>query len=101
MHRRVGVEGPAKVEPDQDLCAGSFEVVLEPHRIVAGVEDEQRCFAATETSAELTAYERPYLFAGRVVGVFFGRDAPRVHKGDPRIARGPLRVTPVALKTQA
>jgi hypothetical protein len=49
----------------------------------------------------LTAHERPYLFAGRVVDVFFGRDAPRVHRGDPRIARSPLRVTPVALKTQA
>jgi hypothetical protein len=41
----IGVEGTPRVQPHEDLGAASFQVSVQPHRIVAGVEDEKRCGA--------------------------------------------------------
>jgi hypothetical protein len=39
---RISVEDATGVQPYQELCLAASETSLQPHRIVAGVEDEER-----------------------------------------------------------
>jgi hypothetical protein len=82
---RVGVEGAAALQSHQDLGMATFEVALKPDWIIAGIEDKQWCVAATGLPTAKTTHQCTNLFSGRIVGVFFGQDAPRVHRRDPRI----------------
>jgi hypothetical protein len=56
------------VQPHQELGAAPFEPLLQPHRVVAGVEDEQGDDVAFRQPAD----QNPHLLRCDVVGVFLG-----------------------------
>ena len=78
----IGVEDAVGVQPDQDLDGEVFELQLQPHRIVAGVEDEQGLGAMLGQATEQTAD----LLGGDEVGVLLRSHAPDVCGGYPGVA---------------
>ncbi len=86
-HRRgVGVEATPPSQPNQDLRRRApFQPLLQPHGIVAGVEDEQR---DGSSFGRRRAEEQSYhlLGGGHVVGVPRGMEALHVHRGGPALA---------------
>src|SRR3954454_15911920 len=80
---RVGVEGTVGVQPHQDVGAVAFQAALQLDGGVTRVEDEQRDRPA---GPGLPMQQVLHLGHGHLVGVFLRVDAPRVRRGDPRVA---------------
>lgn len=81
---RISVEDPAGVQPYQYLCVGASEISLQPHRVVSGVEEEQRGGSSGQPS-----HQSSHLLGCDIVGVRFWPDPPGVHWRDPRISLEP------------
>lgn len=78
----VGVEGAVGVQPHQDVGALTLQAALQLDGIVARLEDEQ----GRGTAARGALQQVLHLSHGHVVGVFLRAHAPRIHRGDPRVA---------------
>jgi hypothetical protein len=69
------------MQPHHDLGVPPLELRLQPHGVVAGVEDEQGRLRPVGQPAD----EVHHLPRGHVVGVSVGRDTPGVHRRDPGV----------------
>jgi hypothetical protein len=84
---RISVEATPGAQTDEDLARTSLEPLLELHRIVSSVEDEQRSgplLLFVVLSQE--AHKRFDLFGGHLVGVLGRAEALHVHGGNPALA---------------
>ncbi len=79
----IGVEDAVGMQPHQQLSLMAFKLLLESHRIVASVEDEQR---SIHTSAWHSLQQGAYLLSGYSVSVFGRMDPLDVHWSHPGVA---------------
>ncbi len=80
---RIGVETATCPQTDEDLRGVTFQLLLQLHGIVAGVEDKQ---GNVPFLLGRPAHKRFHLLSGHLVGVLRGADALHIHGGGPTLA---------------
>ena len=80
---RIGVEAPPRPQTDENLARTTLKPLLQLHRIVASIEDEQ---GSVPFLLGRPAQERFHLLGGDLAGVLSGADALHVHGGGPALA---------------
>src|SRR5215208_2396903 len=84
---RISVEATPCPQADEDLARSSLQPLLELHRIVASVEDEQRSGPLLLFLVLMhKAQKRFDLLNSHLVGVLRRRQALHVHEGNPALA---------------
>jgi hypothetical protein len=84
---RIAVEATPRPQTDEDLARTSLQPLLELHRIVASVEDEQRSGPLLLFLVLMReAHKRFDLLSSHLVGILRRTQALHVHEGNPALA---------------
>src|SRR5918996_620934 len=84
---RISVEATPRPQAEEDLARISLEPLLELHRIISSVEDEQRSGPLLLFLALIQEAHKPFdLLSSHLVGLLRRRQALHVHGGNPALA---------------
>jgi hypothetical protein len=84
---RISVEATPRPQADEDLACTSLEPLLELHRIIASVEDEQRSGPLLLFLVLMREAHKCFdLLSSHLVGVLRRTQALHVHEGNPALA---------------